>query len=129
MKFNRVEFWVQIHNVHLLCMNKEIEMFLSRMIGEVTDIDGGATGDCMGKFILVRVVIETNKPLLRCLRVDLLGNGVVTILLLRYERILDYCFRCCCLGHTIRECLENEDVMGGVECLDSRCKSDKIVPG
>ncbi|KAK3222902.1 hypothetical protein Dsin_009927 [Dipteronia sinensis] len=105
MKFSRVEFWVQIHNVPLLCMNKEIGMFLGRMIGEVTDIDVGPSGYCMGKFLRLRIVIEIDKPLLRCLRVDLLGTGMVTMLLLRYERLPDYCFRCCCLGHTIMECL------------------------
>ncbi|KAK2636108.1 hypothetical protein Ddye_030900 [Dipteronia dyeriana] len=105
MKFNRVEFWVQIHNVPLLCMNKEIGMFLGGMIGEVTDIDVGPLGYCMGKFLRLQIVIEIDKPLLRCLRVDLLGNGMVTMLLLRYERLPDYCFRCCCLGHTIMECL------------------------
>ncbi|KAK4842759.1 hypothetical protein QYF36_027263 [Acer negundo] len=107
MKFSRVEFWVQIHNVPLLCMNKEIGMFLGRMIGEVIDIDVGPSGYCMGKFLRLRIVIEIDKPLLRCLRVDLLGNGMVTMLLLRYERLPDYCFRCCCLGHTIMQCLEH----------------------
>ncbi|KAK0573955.1 hypothetical protein LWI29_016143 [Acer saccharum] len=105
MKFSQVEFWVQIHNVPLLCMNKEIGMFLGRMIGEVTDIDVGPSGYCLGKFLRLRIVIEIDKPLLRCLRVDLLGNGMVTMLLLRYERLPEYCFRCCCLGHTIMQCL------------------------
>lgn len=46
------------------------------------------------RFIRVRVVIAANEPLLRSIRVDLLGNGKITTMLLRYERLLDYCFKC-----------------------------------
>ena len=41
MNFNKVAFWVQIHNVPLLCMTREIGVFLGRMIGEFKEIDVG----------------------------------------------------------------------------------------
>ncbi|KAK1567248.1 hypothetical protein Q3G72_009828 [Acer saccharum] len=34
MKFNSVEFWVQIHNIPLLCMTEDTGTFLGSMIGE-----------------------------------------------------------------------------------------------
>ncbi|KAK3219319.1 hypothetical protein Dsin_013289 [Dipteronia sinensis] len=88
MNFGPVEFWVQIHNVSLLCMNKRVGLFLGGMIGNVKDIDAGPSGGCGGKFVWVRVEIEIAKPLQRCLCVDLLVDGKVTILLLRVEVVL-----------------------------------------
>ncbi|TXG46396.1 hypothetical protein EZV62_028104 [Acer yangbiense] len=110
MSFNRTEFWVQIHNLPLLCMTEDIGMFLGKMIGEVCDIDLEAAREGNGRFIRVRVAFAANEPLLRCLRVDLLGTGKVTTMLLRYERLLDFCFKCSRLGHSMRECTEEADV-------------------
>ncbi|TXG58335.1 hypothetical protein EZV62_016164 [Acer yangbiense] len=45
-------------------------------------------------------------PLMRSLRVDLLGEGQIKTLLLRYERLMDYCFKCGHLGHSLRECVK-----------------------
>lgn len=53
----------------------------------------------------------------RCLRVDILGDGVETIMLLRYERLPNICFRCDRVGHTTNEC-QSEDqipIVDGVE--------------
>ncbi|KAK2652483.1 hypothetical protein Ddye_012358 [Dipteronia dyeriana] len=41
MSFSKVAFWVQIHNMPLICMMAEIGRFLGGMIGEVKDIDTG----------------------------------------------------------------------------------------
>lgn len=51
MCFSCVAFWVQIHNVPLLCMMMKIRHFLGGMIGEVKEVDDGGTGDCAGKYI------------------------------------------------------------------------------
>ncbi|KAK2651257.1 hypothetical protein Ddye_018746 [Dipteronia dyeriana] len=81
MNFGRVKFWVQIHNVLLLCVNNEVGLFLGCMIGNVKDVDIGPSSDCGGKFIRIRVEIQTVRPLQRCLRVYLLGDRKVTILI------------------------------------------------
>ncbi|KAK3218313.1 hypothetical protein Dsin_012283 [Dipteronia sinensis] len=47
MKFNKAAFWVQIHNVPLLCMTKRIGQFLGSMIGDVEEIDEGASETVM----------------------------------------------------------------------------------
>ncbi|TXG48177.1 hypothetical protein EZV62_027471 [Acer yangbiense] len=80
------------------------------MIGEVRDIDLEATREGNGHYIWVRVAFAANEPFMRCLRVDLLGTGKVTTMLLRYERLLDFCFKCSRLGHSMRECIEVRDV-------------------
>ncbi|TXG57282.1 hypothetical protein EZV62_018595 [Acer yangbiense] len=86
MEFNKIEFWVQIHNLPLLCMTEEIGLFLGNMIGEVrnVDLEAGKSGSC--RFIRARVVIKVDEPLRRSLRVDLLGNGKITTMLLRVDQ-------------------------------------------
>ncbi|KAK1566944.1 hypothetical protein Q3G72_006375 [Acer saccharum] len=44
MKFNRVEFWVQIHKLPLLCLTKDIGTFLGKMIGEIDNERGDENG-------------------------------------------------------------------------------------
>ncbi|KAL5818562.1 hypothetical protein ACOSQ4_022404 [Xanthoceras sorbifolium] len=104
MNFDLVEFWVQIHNIPLLCMNKEVGIFLGKQIGEFIDIDLGDSGDCLGKYLRVRILINISKPLKRCIRIDLTGSGVETALLLRYERLPYHCFSCGMVGHSFCEC-------------------------
>ncbi|KAK3212710.1 hypothetical protein Dsin_017416 [Dipteronia sinensis] len=83
IQFQLAEFWVQIHQVPILCMTKKIGWFLGSLIGEVADVDGGNASEARGKFMRVKVRIELDKPLMRCLRIDILGDGVESILLLR----------------------------------------------
>ncbi|TXG59766.1 hypothetical protein EZV62_014339 [Acer yangbiense] len=42
LSFNLADFWVQIYQIPLLCMTKEIGRFLGNMIGQVLEVDGGA---------------------------------------------------------------------------------------
>ncbi|KAL5839588.1 hypothetical protein ACOSQ4_012196 [Xanthoceras sorbifolium] len=44
MRFDRVMFWIQIHNTPILCMNKETCFFLGSLIGEVVEVDSSMTG-------------------------------------------------------------------------------------
>ncbi|KAK2634301.1 hypothetical protein Ddye_029093 [Dipteronia dyeriana] len=109
MSFNRMECWVQIHNIPLLCMTEEIGIFLGKMIGEVKGIDLEAAKEVGGRFIRVRVIIDVNEPLTKSIRVDLLGNRKITIMLLHYERLLDSYFKYGRLGHTLLDCSAEGD--------------------
>ncbi|KAK3231826.1 hypothetical protein Dsin_003707 [Dipteronia sinensis] len=82
MVFNKVDFWIKIHQIPLLCMTKEIRVFFR-------DINLSTSKDGIGYFLRVRVTIAVYEPLKRNLRVDLLGTEEVTTFLLRYERLAD----------------------------------------
>ncbi|TXG46905.1 hypothetical protein EZV62_026199 [Acer yangbiense] len=90
----------------LMCMTMDISRFLRSIIGEVLEVDGSENGSAMPKFLRVRVAIEIDKPLRRFLRVDVMGDGVESIMLLKYERLPNFCFHCRFLGHTTSECPE-----------------------
>ncbi|TXG72024.1 hypothetical protein EZV62_000603 [Acer yangbiense] len=102
--FNSVDFWVQISNVPMICMTKDIGKFLGSIIGEVREVDVGPLGDCLGKFMRVRVAVEVDTPLRRFLRVDVLGDGEETVMPIQYERLPSFCFLCGLVGHSVREC-------------------------
>ncbi|KAL5779625.1 hypothetical protein ACOSQ2_010362 [Xanthoceras sorbifolium] len=108
MSFSLIEFWIQIHNVPLVCMTREIGLFLGSQIGAVCEVDLGTTGDCAGKFLRLRIRIDVSKPLRRCIRVDLDGSGKAVTMLLRYERLPEFCFQCGHVGHATRECIQVE---------------------
>ncbi|KAL5865802.1 hypothetical protein ACOSQ3_003316 [Xanthoceras sorbifolium] len=50
MKFNEAEFWIQVHNIPIVCMNRETGSFIGKKIGALREIDLEATGDCLGKY-------------------------------------------------------------------------------
>ncbi|KAL5762300.1 hypothetical protein ACOSP7_018564 [Xanthoceras sorbifolium] len=104
MRFEKSEFWIKIHNVPLLCMTRDIGLFLGKQIGVVRELDLGASGDCVGRYIRVRVVVDVLRPLRRCIKVDIDASGKPMIMLLRYERMPEYCFHCGLLGHSVRDC-------------------------
>ncbi|KAK3195392.1 hypothetical protein Dsin_026702 [Dipteronia sinensis] len=89
MSFNMVEFWILIHNLPLICMNEEIGVI----------------------FLRLRVTVPNAKPLQRSLCVDLPDSGKVSTMLLCYERLFDYCFRCGRLGHLMEECVDKESII------------------
>lgn len=105
MRFNEVSFWIQLHDLPVICMDKEIGWRLGKMIGVVEDIDTGASGDCLGKYLRVRVRIDVEQPLERAVnfvRKD--GEDPIT-LLLAYERLPEFCYHCGVIGHSQKECL------------------------
>ncbi|KAK3225819.1 hypothetical protein Dsin_005681 [Dipteronia sinensis] len=79
------------------------------MIGDVRNVDLVTSNDSTGRFLLVRVVIAMNVPLKRSLRVDMLGTRKVTNMLLRHERLLEYCFKCGRLRRITEVCFEDKD--------------------
>ncbi|TXG60643.1 hypothetical protein EZV62_015216 [Acer yangbiense] len=99
---------------------EEIWEFLGGMIGEVIEMDRGASGDCVGKFmrVRVRVRVDIQKSLKRCLRVDILGDRVETTMILQYERLLNHYFKCGMVNHITFECSDEDP-------LDSNWRKDR----
>ncbi|KAK1562331.1 hypothetical protein Q3G72_010277 [Acer saccharum] len=106
LTFCYLEFWVQIHQVPLLCLSKEIGWFLGSTVGEVKDVDVATSEE----FLQVQVVVWT-------LRVDVIGDGEETVMMLCYERFPNHYFQCRHRSHPTRECSEGSDV-GGYDGLE-----------
>ncbi|KAL5857813.1 hypothetical protein ACOSQ3_005271 [Xanthoceras sorbifolium] len=63
-----------------------------RTTKEMEEIDTGDYGDCVGKFIRVRVLIDVEIPLKRGLRIDLGDSEGLSSVLICYERLPNFCF-------------------------------------
>jgi hypothetical protein len=101
--FNRVDFWVQIHNLPILCMKKSVAEMLGRSIGEVikTQVQDEDTGN--GRCMRVRVKVDITKPLNRGRKIGL-ANGGEGWASFKYERLPNFCYWCGIPTHGERDC-------------------------
>lgn len=58
---------MRIHNISIVVRNHK-KRFLGSLLGEVEDVHYGETGDCLGKFLRVRMNIDITGLLRRVLR-------------------------------------------------------------
>ena len=103
LEFDRVTFWVQVHNVPERSLNHETGEAIGKMIGsliQVADTEDDGSG---GEFLRVRVAVDITKPLPRCCKLKNAGKhlGWVGI---RYERLPNFCYWCGRVSHSERDC-------------------------
>ncbi|TXG51384.1 hypothetical protein EZV62_023908 [Acer yangbiense] len=87
--------------------NWRMAKWMAEQIGEVVEISSDSR-ECWGKFIRVKVRIDISKPLKRCLRLKLGNNEEITMVSLKYERLLEFCYACGRISHGIMECQDVE---------------------
>ena len=102
--FMFTSFWVQIHNLPIMCMNKEAVTEVGKKIGKVEEIDTDEAGECIGQFARVRISINVTQPLKKVVFVQVDGTKIPMPVL--YEKLPDFCFSCAHIGHQYRECLK-----------------------
>ena len=103
--FDRVTFWVQIHNIPMLSLKKEIAEALGRGIGEVmktTETDEEMGG---GRVMRIRVKVDITKPLCRGRKIGL-ANGKEGWAAFKYERLPNFCFWCGLVTHGEKDCAQ-----------------------
>ena len=102
VEFNKVTFWVQVHDLPIRFRTRKIAEQLCEAIGKVNvGIDDVETeGD---NFLRVRVTMDISQPLCRG-RVISLDSGKDLWVPFKYERLPSLCFWCGCLTHNDRDC-------------------------
>jgi hypothetical protein len=65
MAFKQSLFWVQVHDMPLLCMTKGIAAKIGESMGKLVDIDLAGDGAGWGRCLRIRVEIDLAKPLER----------------------------------------------------------------
>ncbi|XP_021808570.1 uncharacterized protein At4g02000-like [Prunus avium] len=104
------EFWVQIHNVPLLGMTVQTGRQIGNCMGECIDVTQGQEGECMGRFLRVRVKMDITKPLKWGTKISL-PSGQQERVDFRYERLPDFCYNCRRMGHIMGACTFVDDVV------------------
>ncbi|XP_023904239.1 uncharacterized protein LOC112015993 [Quercus suber] len=97
MEFNKVTFWVQVHDIPIRFRNKRVAARICSSIGTVNETrdDLGIEGD---GFKRTRVTIDISKSL-SCGRVITLKNGMELWVSFKYKRLPNICYWCGCLTH------------------------------
>lgn len=111
--FDCATFWVQIHNLSVLALKKDIAQALGKSIGKVlrtseTDEETGG-----GRIMRVRVQVDLSKPLCRGHKLGL-ANGGEWWVSFKYERLPNFCYWCGILSHGEKDCdlwLKNQETL------------------
>ncbi|KAL5788182.1 hypothetical protein ACOSP7_005131 [Xanthoceras sorbifolium] len=86
-------------------MNRSTAKLLASMVGDIVELSNDPK-DFWGKYLRVRVWVDVSKPLCRGLKVWVVEVGMMITVLLKYERLPEFCHNCGLLGHPLRECME-----------------------
>ncbi|XP_059429320.1 uncharacterized protein LOC132163147 [Corylus avellana] len=102
LEFNQSPFWIQVHDMPLICMNKNIGTKIGRSLGELEEVDVAGDGMGWGSCLRLRVNIDITKPLDRGRALKLEGKS--SWVEFKYEKLPIFCFRCGRIVHGPRGC-------------------------
>jgi hypothetical protein len=112
--FDRVTFWVQIHNLPMLSLKREVAEALGRGIGEVLTSTESEEEMGGGRVMRIRVKVDITKPLCRGRKIGL-ANGKEGWAAFKYERLSNFCYWCGLVTHGEQDCahwLRNRTSLG-----------------
>ncbi|KAK1619778.1 hypothetical protein QYE76_025295 [Lolium multiflorum] len=95
---NRIQAWVQIHDIPELFRKRQIMEELAANIGEVISVEMSG-----GVFVRARVWLDVRRELTRFVTIKPEGADVV-VMRVKYEKIPRFCAICGHLGHVKEEC-------------------------
>lgn len=96
-------------NLHhtLNSRTRETSWAIGSCLGAVIDVDVIEAGEQWGKCLRVRVRIDVTKRLVRGKRITAEG-GEPKWVNFKYKRLLNFCYRCRLLNHSLKECSEGQ---------------------
>ncbi|KAL4384962.1 hypothetical protein GQ457_15G018500 [Hibiscus cannabinus] len=110
--FLHMYIWVRIHNIPLSLMTATLDRVLGASIGKVIMTDTRLEDGNMGEFMRVHVLIDTSKPLHRCVVLSR-PDAKASMCPLQYERLPLFCHGCGLIGHSVLASDYSEG--GGIE--------------
>lgn len=90
-------------------MISEIGYLIGNTIGKCISVEADEKGCCVGIYMRIRIKYEIKKPLRRVLKLTLDPSNPPEEILIRYERLPEYCYMCGIIGHQIKECTIYEE--------------------
>jgi hypothetical protein len=102
MKFSTSPFWVQVHDMPLICMTKGVGEKIGESMGIFEDVDVAGDGAGWGRCLRIRVNIDIKKPLDRGRALNLCGKS--SWVTFKYEKLPLFCFNCGCIVHDDQGC-------------------------
>jgi hypothetical protein len=102
MDFSKALFWVQVHDMPLICMNRDIGYRIGESLGTVEEVD--VTGDGMGwgRCLRIRVYLDLTRPLDKGRALHINGKSVWVSF--KYEKLPQFCYTCGRIVHGPNSC-------------------------
>ncbi|KAE8733137.1 hypothetical protein F3Y22_tig00001509pilonHSYRG00030 [Hibiscus syriacus] len=107
--FDTMVVWVRIYNLPFGSMTRSMGMALGGCIGSVMVVDIRLVGGNLGEFLRVRVEIDINQPLRRCVFLDSGKSGKPCVCPLKYEHLPKFCYKCGIIVHNTLLCFVKVD--------------------
>ncbi|CAI9769984.1 unnamed protein product [Fraxinus pennsylvanica] len=97
-------FWIQVHNLPFIFMNREIAEVIGSQLGIYVEVDTDLSGSCWGSYMRIRVKLDVSKPLVATMDLQLGSMGGTVEVEFKYERLPEYCTLCGYLDHGLKHC-------------------------
>lgn len=68
MVLQNADFWVQAHNLPLNRMTVTTRRQFVNRLGQCIDVMEGVDGECLGRYLRIRVRLDVTKPLRRVMK-------------------------------------------------------------
>ncbi|XP_039064444.1 uncharacterized protein LOC120209523 [Hibiscus syriacus] len=96
--FSTMKVWVRLPSLPHRYYSKAIFRRIAMVIGQVVKIDYSTNSGERGRFTLLAVLMNLNKPLIPCLKIDGFWKKI------EYEGLQQICFQCGVYGHSKENC-------------------------
>jgi hypothetical protein len=100
--FTTSPFWIQIHDLPLICMTKTIGSKIGHSLGVLETVDIAGEGVEWGSVMRIRVLIDIQKPLERGRSLTIAGKAQWVSF--KYENLPVFCFNCGRIVHGENGC-------------------------
>jgi hypothetical protein len=104
MDFSHSPFWIQAHDMPLLCMTKGVGTKIGSSMGALHEVDVAGDGVGWGRCLRMRVTMDLTKPLDRGRALNFAGKS--HWITFRYEKLPTFCYHCGRLVHGRQGCPE-----------------------
>lgn len=102
MEFLHSPLWVQVHDMPLIYMSKEVGRKISSSLGECLEVDVAGNGGGWGRWLRIRVNLDLTQPLERGRALNF--NGQTSWVSFKYEKLPLFCFKCGRILHGSNGC-------------------------
>ncbi|WOG81854.1 hypothetical protein DCAR_0101008 [Daucus carota subsp. sativus] len=103
VEINKLDFWVQLHDLQPGFMSERVCKEVGNYIGEFLESDGNNFIGVWRDYLRIRVRMQIDKPIKRHMKIKKSGSDWFWVNF-KYEHIPTFCFICGLLGHAEKFC-------------------------